>query len=610
MEKIRQISPDSIFPLAATGESVVEEFIGTEFKKPGSVRRRFGPHNAAEHAAGPLPMILGITGHRDLRHEDIPSLENALRGEFSRLLETYPATPIVLLSALADGADRLAARIALEIGLRLVVVLPTPTALYETDFDATSKEEFHRMIANAEHSIELPILAGTRPDEVVEHGLARERQYAQVGAYLAMHSTILFALWDGVMLHKEGGTSQVVQFKLEGVPAPYARPHSELDAPDSGPVYHLVTPRASNPKPVGTAFTMHRLYPAGNGTQEEAAQDFQDICNRMEMLNEDAIRYAEEVREHRLQSEEYLFPQREHHALSTSLREIREFYAIADVLSQRFQKRTFEVLRLLLSFVFLAAVFLELYSGLLPDMPMIALYLGMFLCAYASYKWADTRGYQARYLDYRALAEGLRVQFFWKLAGIEESVADYYLRKQKSELEWIRNAVRSCMTQTNAQEHPASNVPSAERLACVLKYWVEDQAKYFSHAAHRDHERMHRQERWVAVFFGLALAIAVVQLIIAIPINALILFIAVLPVAAALIHHYIEKNALAEHKQQYTRMSIFYHRAKVHLERLIAGGRLAEAQAFIGELGREALAENGDWILTHRDRPLEVPKGG
>jgi hypothetical protein len=77
-----------------------------------------------------------------------------------------------------------------------------------------------------------------------------------------------------------------------------------------------------------------------------------------------------------------------------------------------------------------------------------------------------------------------------------------------------------------------------------------------------------------------------------------------------LLHHYLEKNALAEHKRQYTRMGIFYHRAKVHLKQLIEEGRFSDAQAFIAELGREALAENGDWILTHRDRPLEVPKGG
>ncbi|HZK75681.1 MAG TPA: hypothetical protein VFD13_02125 [Candidatus Kapabacteria bacterium] len=615
MEPVIAFPRDEITPLASGGESAVEQFIGSELTKP----RRGRLHSAPSHAAGPLPLIIGVTGHRDVRPDDIPHIEQAVRDELSRLRELYPATPFVLLSALADGADRLAARVALESGMRLIVVLPMPMGLYETDFDAASKEEFHALRARAEHSFELPILNGLCADDIIEHGPAREQQYAQVGAYLATHSTILFALWDGVPLRKIGGTSQVVRFKLEGVPVPYARPHSELDAPDTGPVYHLVMPRESNPNPVGHAYTVRQLYPDAYDTREEAEQAYDDIYDRMEMLNTDAIRYTQELRQHVVQSEEYLFPNIAEsivgdadvaHPLPTPLHTIRAFYAIADVLSQRFQKRTFGVLRVLLSFVFLAAVFLELYSGLLPETSMIALYLGMFICAYASYKWADKHAYQTRYLDYRALAEGLRIQFFWKLAGIEESVADYYLRKQKSELEWIRNAIRSSMAETNTGESPARNALNRERLNLVLKHWVEDQAQYFSRAARRDHDRMHRQERWMTLLFTAALVIAVVQVVIGDPMNELILPIAVLPVAAALIGHFIEKNALAEHKQQYTRMSLFYHRAKVHLKRLIEEGRFSDAQAFIAELGREALAENGDWILTHRDRPLEVPKGG
>ncbi len=358
------------------------------------------------------------------------------------------------------------------------------------------------------------------------------------------------------------------------------------------------------------SFSLNRLYPAAYGSNDEAIKAYDDIYERMEMLNQDAIRHAGAIHLHCHESEEYLFPSALNALVPTPLEGIRTFYAIADVLSQRFQKRTFGVLRVLLTCVWLAAVFYELYSGLVPETPMMVLYLGMFVCAYISYKWADRLGYQARYLDYRALAEGLRVQFFWKLADIQESVADYYLRKQKSELEWIRNAVRSCMTETCADKKDPRPLPDPERLKLVLKHWVEDQANYFSRAAHRDHEKLHRQERKVTLLFGAALTLAVVQIVIGVPSNTIILFVAVMPVAAALMQHYLEKNAYAEHKRQYTRMSIFYHRAKEHLTQLIENGKLHEAQSFLAELGREALVENGDWILTHRDRPLEVPKGG
>ena len=35
-----------------------------------------------------------------------------------------------------------------------------------------------------------------------------------------------------------------------------------------------------------------------------------------------------------------------------------------------------------------------------------------------------------------------------------------------------------------------------------------------------------------------------------------------------------------------------------------------EAPATLLELGKEALAENGDWVLLRRERPLEMPHAG
>src|SRR5207253_2539423 len=101
--------------------------------------------------------------------------------------------------------------------------------------------------------------------------------------------------------------------------------------------------------------------------------------------------------------------------MPAGLREVLDFYSIADVLSQRFQKRTSATHRILLTFVFFAALFYELYSNLIEEPIMIGLYLSMFVLAFVSYYWASRRSYQSKYLDYRALAEGLRVQFFWKL---------------------------------------------------------------------------------------------------------------------------------------------------------------------------------------------------
>src|SRR5581483_516777 len=482
-------------------------------------------------------------------------------------------------------------------------------------FDEASTVEFRELLGKSEHWFEVPLeqpeLENTF-DDILEHATPRERQYARAGAYIASHCSILIAMWDGIPLDKIGGTSQIVRYKLEGVPEPYAPPHSELDAPDSGPVFQIVTPRESAERP-DNPFEIIRMYPEGFESMPEAEQAYRDIYKRMEGFNEDAVKYAAELSGHFEKSREYVFPKAVHSSMPASLKEALDFYAIADVLSQRFQKRTFATAKVLLWFVFFAALFYELYSGPIVQPVMIALYLSMFLLAGASYAWANRRGYQTKYLDYRALAEGLRVQFFWKLAGLSDSAADYYMRKQKSELDWIRHAVRSCMTET-CPEPETNEIWTTEegilgRLKLVQKYWVDDQATYFGRAAHRDEEQLHRNERFITFLFGTTLLLAGIQLFLPQQNLYLVLCIAMLPVSAALIHSYLQKNALAEHTKQYDRMSGFYHRAKMHLEKLIEKGKLKEAQNFVAELGREALAENGDWILTHRDRPLEMPKG-
>jgi hypothetical protein len=68
-------------------------------------------------------------------------------------------------------------------------------------------------------------------------------------------------------------------------------------------------------------------------------------------------------------------------------------------------------------------------------------------------------------------------------------------------------------------------------------------------------------------------------------------------VAAALVYGYAETMALSDESKQYGRMERIFGSA---LKKEI-GPDLLEA------LGKEALAENGEWVLMHRERPIERP---
>ena len=80
-------------------------------------------------------------------------------------------------------------------------------------------------------------------------------------------------------------------------------------------------------------------------------------------------------------------------------------------------------------------------------------------------------------------------------------------------------------------------------------------------------------------------------------------------VGAALLHFYGHSSAFGDEAKHYAQMGRLFHQAHRRLQKL-AGGDGAATRRLLIELGREALAENGDWVLTRRDRPLELPKPG
>ncbi len=119
----------------------------------------------ASHQKGPLPLVLGITGHRDLRKEDDGHLRKSVRAVFDELAGEYPHTPMQLISGLAEGADRLVAEVALERGIALIACLPMEKTAYLADFaDEESRREFDALLAKAARVIELPWDGGVPAD--------------------------------------------------------------------------------------------------------------------------------------------------------------------------------------------------------------------------------------------------------------------------------------------------------------------------------------------------------------------------------------------------------------------------------------------------------------
>lgn len=58
-------------------------------------------------SSGLVPVVIGVTGHRDIPDSDVDALIEATRAALDEIAKSSPHSPHVLLSSLAEGADRI-----------------------------------------------------------------------------------------------------------------------------------------------------------------------------------------------------------------------------------------------------------------------------------------------------------------------------------------------------------------------------------------------------------------------------------------------------------------------------------------------------------------------
>ncbi len=143
-------------------------------------------------------VILGVTGHRVLAEQD--KISAGVAAGLDRVEAAYPGRPLVLLSPLAEGADRLVATEVLKrTNGRLRVPLPLPLADYMSDFPSPESQiEFKDLLGRADQVFSMA------PRET------RNAAYEAVGHYVVDHAQVVIAVWDGEGAQGQGGTGAIV----------------------------------------------------------------------------------------------------------------------------------------------------------------------------------------------------------------------------------------------------------------------------------------------------------------------------------------------------------------------------------------------------------------
>ena len=505
------------------------------------------------------PIIVGITGHRDIAPGAEPALRGAVR-DILRGLADEVGDALYVMSALADGADQLVATEAEP--LNLIAVSPMPLDLYRAT--VSNRDGFDSLWHRAALRLELPILSDPAAPDFAE------LQYEQLGALLARRSHLLLALWDGMPEQRRGGTAAVVSMRRDGDHASAGVRASplfidaswRLDLGPGGSIVQIVTPRASTggakavpgqPKvETGDCFFQPgaRDGPDSGPVPVHSAEFFaalprsiRDDFVQIIALNRRIAGFRGPDRRVFVRQLGYLRPsdvadpggQADEH-----LDRLRQWQAAADTAAQFYQRRLLGQfvpawsIRALLAngweaarslrrpprfgvlFGFAAAVpvavlLFESYAHLGRSPWMLLCYLAVFAGTATLYHFhVRHHELQNRFQDYRALAEAMRVQLFWAAAATPAAVSDRYLRKQSGELGWIEFALRGPALWATALAVALKN-PLRE---LVLKGWVEDQLRFFGRPGAKDgRAKLHehaaaRGRRWARRFLYCGLAVS------------------------------------------------------------------------------------------------------
>ena len=624
-----------------------------------------------------FPIIIGVTGHRDIA----PEASAAVLKSVQDLLEDWKGrfgAALHVMSALAEGADQLVADAARVLNIPIIAVLPMPKASYRMTLRTEeSRENLDRHWDAAALRLELPEIGD--PGEADY----RDLQFEQLGVLLIRRSHLLLALWDGARdTTNRSGTAAVVRMRLEGDHAAETFKSSEmffdaksyLDVTNRGPLLHVVIPSDQAKHPAGTCLLLGVSERASkrHGNDRSAADAIwtgtavkpKDLIpaitrrgfeyfDRIDELNRRMADFG--VSDTRIFEQQigYLdvkgIPEKARRPAEILIRQ----QAGADTAAQAHQARllghfvpansprhmlangikawrkTGALPNVGAAFIFammvpVAVFFYEthvVYHKIHAGLVALTLYV-ICLGGTFYYYWFHVRrqNWQGHFQDYRALAEGMRVQLYWAVASVPAAVSDHYLRKQSDELGWIQFALRGpalwAAALADAQKDPNREV--------VRRGWIEDQAHYFGHKAKLLDRAYRRGSCWTKALVWCGFGVTVTLLLfefynrfstsfgrsLGIPTERMeeweeyvIIVAATLPALAALFSVSGELRAYEPSAHSYSLMNRMFSDAAKEARK--PGQSNEKFKELVRELGREALSENAEWLAEHRHREIQ-----
>jgi hypothetical protein len=434
--------------------------------------------------------------------------------------------------------------------------------------------------------------------------------------FISNHCQILLALWDGKDNDSLGGTAQVVRYHLTAVMPGFedeAPPASLLGDNENDLCYHIVTSRdrPDGDPAAGLEAGKDRWITSHFSLSEDEVfpLEYGYMLDRLSEFDQDRERFS-----HSIRSEGWsLLHDPPDAPVPPGADLVDRLFAAADWLAGRYQKHVNRSLSAMYTLAVVMGLVFIVYSETSRHNWLLAAFLGLFLSGVALHLTGNSRQWHRKYLDYRALAEALRVQFYWNVSGVVDANSpgfayDTFLHKQDVELGWIRHVMRTASAQRERGVEPA-----AAWLPWSILHWIGDkpsgagQLGYYSRKSVHN-EILHRRTRWLgAVCLWTGIALALMMLLVGNWLNEdqqnlVMILMGTLPLIAGVREAMSTKKAEKELIKQYRFMEKVFGNAR---QLLSESDDPCFQRRVLRALGEAALGEGAEWILMKRERPIE-----
>jgi hypothetical protein len=490
----------------------------------------------------PFGLAVGITGHRSeaIPADEADALADRIRSALELLLSEALAVRscsaeyfssdkprLAFVSPLADGADQLAAEIALDLGYELHAVLPFTLERTREDMpDDAARERLDSLLARSSSMLELP------GDDTDEAGA-----YVMAGRATVAHSDVLIAVWDGEPARGRGGTGEVVRLAFERA-KPVIHIPTRANAPvralwgafDPVLVAHFDDPAAARTfdPHLAREIVNALLAPPADDRERNFIRLFQNerrriLRPRIEYPLLLAVAGVARFKRHHWRDASIAWTQAEWQefrdacehagALVPPIGTLQLWYEWADSLAGHFAQshRSGHVFNFFLGAI---AVLLGVANLVLPSRWSVFLEVSLFLVVLAilANTWAANRGeWHRRWLDYRQLAERLRPMRSLKLLGVAAPSSPGTAANPLAErwVEWHAATVWRALGCPSGRMS-ASQLGALTR--SIAEKEIEPQVSYHRKAAEKALRLDYRLEVFGTFVFALALLSSVVLL--------------------------------------------------------------------------------------------------